>query len=53
MGAGAIWVANSGDGSVSRIDPTTNEVVRTIDIGNAPAGIAVANGLVWVAAQAP
>jgi YVTN family beta-propeller protein len=53
VGAGAVWVANSGDGTVSRIDPTTNNVVQTIGVGNAPAGIAVANGLVWVAAQAP
>jgi YVTN family beta-propeller protein len=51
VGAGAVWVANSGDGTVSRIDPSTNEVVRTIDFGSAPAGIAVADGLVWVTVQ--
>ena len=41
------------DGTVSRIDPATNEVVATIEVGNAPAGIAVGDGFVWVAVQAP
>ena len=39
--------------TVSRIDPKTNEVVATIDIGNAPSGIALANGVLWVTVQAP
>jgi YVTN family beta-propeller protein len=39
---------NSGDGTVSRIDPETNEVVETIAVGHRPEGIAVAGGLVWV-----
>jgi YVTN family beta-propeller protein len=33
-GQGAIWVPNTGDGTVSRIDPSTNRVVATITIGN-------------------
>jgi YVTN family beta-propeller protein len=53
FGAGAVWVANSGDGSISRIDPATREVVETIEIGNAPSGIAVIDDFVWVAVQAP
>ena len=52
FGAGAVWVANAAAGTVSRIDPKTNEV-ETIEVGNAPAGIAVARGLVWVSVQAP
>ena len=48
-----MWVANAGDGTVSRIDPETSEVVTTIDVGQAPAGIAVGHGLVWVTVQAP
>ena len=36
----------------SRIDPATDAVARTITVGNRPAGIAVAGGLVWVGAQA-
>ena len=51
-GAGAVWVANSGDGTVSRIDPTTSKVVATIRVGNSPRGIAVGGGKVWVTVQA-
>ena len=50
---GAIWVSNTDAGTVSRIDPATNDVVKTIKVGNAPEGIAVSNGLVWVAVRAP
>ena len=32
-----------------QIDPDTNRVLRTIPVGNAPRGIAVAFGAVWVA----
>ena len=53
FGAGAIWVANTAAGTVSRIDPEKNEVVARIEIGNAPAGITVADGYVWVSVQAP
>jgi len=53
FGADAVWVANTEAGTISRIDPRTNEVVETIEIGNAPAGVTFANGLVWVAVQAP
>jgi YVTN family beta-propeller protein len=52
FGAGAVWVANTQDGTVSRIDPKTNDV-KTIEIGNAPAGITVYRGRVWVSVQAP
>ncbi len=52
-GADAVWVANAGDGTVSRIDPETSEVVATIEVGQAPAGIAVGHGLVWVTVQSP
>jgi YVTN family beta-propeller protein len=49
----AVWVANSTAGTVSHIDPNTNEVVATIEIGNAPSGIAAADGFLWVTVQAP
>ena len=42
---GAIWVSNTAAGTVSRIDPSTNKVVATIKVGNAPAGIAEEGGL--------
>jgi YVTN family beta-propeller protein len=47
----AVWVANSGDGTVTRIDPSMNKVVATIRIGNVPTGVAVAYGRVWVTIQ--
>ena len=49
-GNGDVWVTNSLDGSVSRIDPTVNAVVgKPIAVGNDPAGIIYAAGSVWVA----
>jgi YVTN family beta-propeller protein len=53
VGAGAVWVANRLDGTVSRIDPERNEVVARIEVGNAPSGLAFADGKVWLSVQAP
>lgn len=44
----AVWVANSGDGTVSRIDPDTNEVVATIELGGAPEEVAANERTAWV-----
>jgi YVTN family beta-propeller protein len=43
-----VWVANAGDGTISRIDLQANVVSSTISVGHRPQGIAVANGYVWV-----
>jgi YVTN family beta-propeller protein len=48
VGSGAVWVANHGSGSVSRIDPGTNRVVATIPVGRGPARIVTGSGVVWV-----
>lgn len=48
VGAGAVWVTNFTDDTVSRIDATTHEVAP-IPVGSAPAGVAVGEGAVWVA----
>ena len=48
-GEGAIWVTNSNDGTVSRIDPVERNVRQTIIVGSNPSGIAVGAGAVWVA----
>jgi YVTN family beta-propeller protein len=53
VGSGAVWVANTTERTISRIDVATNEVVATIRISNAPYGVAVAGGLVWVTVQTP
>jgi YVTN family beta-propeller protein len=52
VGAGGVWVANSRNGTVSRIDPQTNDVVATIRVGNSPQAIAVGGGAVWITVQA-
>lgn len=49
-GDSAIWVSNTAEGSVSRIDPSTNEEMAKIEVGGAPGDLAVAgDGAVWVA----
>jgi YVTN family beta-propeller protein len=47
-GADSLWVANTGDGTVSRIDPETRSVRNTIDLGHRPLGVLVHDDLVWV-----
>jgi YVTN family beta-propeller protein len=46
---GSVWVANSGDGTVSQVDPRTLEVVQTVGIGAQATDIATGVGGVWVA----
>ena len=52
VGAGSVWVADSGDGTVTRIDPRTDKVHATITVGASPQAITVANGRVWVTVDA-
>ena len=49
VGGGAVWVANTQDGTVSRIDPRTATVTHTIPVGRRPTGVAAGAGAVWVA----
>ena len=44
----AVWVANSGSNTVSRIDPGTNELAATIRVPERPYGIAADSQGVWV-----
>ncbi|MGH9173506.1 MAG: YncE family protein, partial [Vicinamibacterales bacterium] len=52
VGFGSVWVTNSSDGTVSRIDPATNTVIATIVVsspGNGTAEAIVADDTaVWV-----
>jgi len=53
IGAGGVWTANN-DATVSRIEPDTAAVVRTIPLGRfpriaSPVGIVAGDGVVWVA----
>ena len=43
-GGGAVWVANSGERSLSWINPSTDTVVKRIPVGNGPTGIALGWG---------
>ena len=44
----AVWVANSLDGTVSRIDPSRDVVTATLTAGNDPSGLAISPEAVWV-----
>ena len=47
-GAGSVWVTNSADGTVTRIDPTTL-VPTTFPVGHGPAAVAVNAAGAWIA----
>lgn len=50
VGVDGVWVANAGDGTVSRLDPATGKLERNIGIGaDDLSDIAVGFGSVWVA----
>jgi YVTN family beta-propeller protein len=43
-----VWVANGGDGTVSRVDPRRKAVDKTITIGAEPIDLVAGLGSVWV-----
>ncbi|HET7506749.1 MAG TPA: protein kinase, partial [Solirubrobacterales bacterium] len=49
FGAHGLWVSIAGTGSVRRIDPADFTTGAPIRVGRGPAGLVVADGLVWVA----
>ena len=49
VGAGGVWVADSLDNKITRIDPGSRSVTDTIPVGRSPSGVAVGAGSVWVA----
>jgi YVTN family beta-propeller protein len=51
VGSGSVWVANSGDATVSRFNPLTFEEgpLRAPSVGGRPTGIAFGEGAIWVA----
>jgi streptogramin lyase len=49
VGEGFVWVANSGDNTVQRLNPKNGERVGDpIQVPGRPAGVAVGAGSVWV-----
>jgi ABC-type transport system substrate-binding protein/class 3 adenylate cyclase/tRNA A-37 threonylcarbamoyl transferase component Bud32/streptogramin lyase len=47
FGDGALWVGQSNNSSISKIDPSVNEVVQTVKLRNWVGGVAVGGGFVW------
>jgi YVTN family beta-propeller protein len=47
-GAGALWVANLDDQSITRVDASSGHAMRHIAIGDTPTGIAATRSAVWV-----
>ena len=47
-GDGLMWVANETAGTITAIDPETNEVVRTLPVEHASALVAYTGGSLWV-----
>jgi DNA-binding SARP family transcriptional activator/ABC-type branched-subunit amino acid transport system substrate-binding protein len=48
VGAGAVWVTDSIDGTLWRIDPGPPAVTRTIPVGVGATGVSFGAGAVWV-----
>jgi len=50
VGQGGVWVANSNDNTVTRIDPSSGRVVgNPVPVGKDPYALAIGAGAVWVA----
>ena len=43
-----LYVANYGSGTLARINPRTNEPVKTITVGDGPCGVVAGGGALWV-----
>ena len=48
----AVWVLNSGEQTLSRVDPRSHAVLRTIPAGSSPSDVAVGGGSLWVVSSA-
>jgi YVTN family beta-propeller protein len=48
VGEGAVWMLNTEDETVSRVDPETGEVVGTVDPPGVPTDIAAGAGALWI-----
>jgi YVTN family beta-propeller protein len=48
IGDRSVWVANSGDGTASRIDPADDQSGEEIPVGDNPDSVAIGGGSVWI-----
>src|SRR5262249_43327163 len=39
FGAGSLWVACNGDGTVARVDPGSGRILQRVQVGGGPAGV--------------
>ena len=46
IGSGSVWVANAGDQTLARVDPTTKQVVDRIGVSHNPTEVAFGQGAV-------
>ncbi len=52
IGEGSVWVTSSARGTVTRLDPSTGDVIDVIDVSDGADAIAVGAGSVWVTSVA-
>ena len=48
VGEGSVWMLNTEDETVSRVDPRTGEVIRTFEPRGHPTDIAAGAGALWI-----
>lgn len=48
VGDGPVWVVNHDDGTLTRIDPGTHQVIANIQLPKEPHRVAVGEGAIWV-----
>jgi DNA-binding beta-propeller fold protein YncE len=48
VGAGHVWATSWGDGTLVELDPRSLRVLRRLDVGPYPAGLASRRGSIWV-----
>jgi YVTN family beta-propeller protein len=48
-GAGALWVADELEGTLTRVDPARSRLVARIKVGNMPTAVVAGAGSLWVA----
>jgi YVTN family beta-propeller protein len=49
VGAGAVWVGNFDDRTLSKVDPATRTLLRNFPLDYTPTGVATGAGVVWIA----
>jgi virginiamycin B lyase len=45
---GSVWITGTGNDELYRVDPTSNEIVATIELDSDPRFLAAGEGSVWV-----